>query len=95
MLLSLLLPSPHYHTLKSRSFARSRRDQEGHRLLRQRGPVHDAPGALRGARKVPEESRGLPGAEALEVPTVLLRLQPGTAPGAQPGVRPGADAAVL
>lgn len=64
-------------------------------MLRQRGPVHDAPGALRRARKVPEEPRGLPGAEALAVPAVLLRLQSGAAPGAQPGIRPGADAAVL
>lgn len=74
---------------------RSGGDEKGHRVLRQRGSVHDAPGPLRRAGEVPEEPGGLPGAEEVEIPPVLLRLQPRAAPGAQPGVRPCADAAVL
>lgn len=64
-------------------------------MLRQRGTLHNAPGAVRRARKMSEELGRLPGAKTIKIPAILLRLQPGAASGAQPGIRPGADAAVL
>ena len=72
-----------------------RGDADRRDVVRQRVVAQHAPRALRGAGEVPEVARGLPGAEAVHVPALLLRVEPRAALNPEPGQRPAPHAALL